>query len=87
MFVIELRTIKITPDRTYSRYYAGKGKYCNSFSVSTSIRGAMIFGSKEEAEKRVASDDFQYRLKSENETLEAIGHEPYNPQIRKICLQ
>lgn len=87
MFVIELRTIKITPDRTCSRYYAGKGKYRNSFSVSTSIRGAMLFGSKEEAEKRVASDDFQYRLKSENETLEAIEQEPYNPQIRKICLQ
>ncbi len=84
MFVIELVSEQITPDRTVTTWYAGKGKYRNSFSTTTEKKGAKLFASKELAEERIASADFQYRLSSENATLKKLNMKLFNPQIRKL---
>lgn len=74
---------KTNPTSTESWYYIGKGRYKNSFALSTNRESARRF-TIEEAQKILHSKDFAYRLKFENKIRSQCGFIPCNPIITEL---
>ena len=75
---------KTSPTSTGSWYYIGKGRYKNSFTLSTNRESARRFTTIEEAQKILHSKDFAYRLKFENKIRSECGFIPCNPIITEL---
>ena len=71
---------------THNEWYYSAGKYKNSFSTSSTIRGARFFPSIEKAAELLRSERFQKRLALANGLQRRCGYTEYKPEIRKVEL-
>ena len=78
-FIIELG--KNNPNKKSPAYYGGKGKYANSFGITSKKSDAKMFYTEAAALKEICSNDFQYRLVGANRFHTEIGWLEFNPIV------